>query len=101
MPGNGVGICFFLYVHRVPARISYAAPYAKIAQQSFLLNDASWPGVSQPRVWSRHLRNSHPPMVENVPRSEAILQAMSTLEDGCLVAPKRPGLGLAPDEAAV
>jgi L-alanine-DL-glutamate epimerase-like enolase superfamily enzyme len=43
----------------------------------------------------------HGYMVENVPRSEAILQAMPTLEDGCLVAPKEPGLGLALDEAAV
>jgi L-alanine-DL-glutamate epimerase-like enolase superfamily enzyme len=43
----------------------------------------------------------HGYMVENVPRSEAILQAMPTLEDGCLVAPKGPGLGLALDEAAV
>jgi mandelate racemase len=43
----------------------------------------------------------HGYMVENGPRSEAILQAMSTLEDGCLVAPKGPGLGLALDEAAV
>jgi L-alanine-DL-glutamate epimerase-like enolase superfamily enzyme len=40
-------------------------------------------------------------MVENVPRSAAILQAMPTLEDGCLVTPKTPGLGLELDEAAV
>ena len=40
-------------------------------------------------------------MVENVPRSEAILQAMPTLEDGCLVAPLGPGLGIALDAAAV
>ena len=40
-------------------------------------------------------------MVENVPRSEAILQGMPMLEDGCLVAPKGPGLGLELDEAAV
>ncbi len=40
-------------------------------------------------------------MVENVPRSEAILQAMPTLEEGCLVAPQGPGLGIALDEAAV
>jgi L-alanine-DL-glutamate epimerase-like enolase superfamily enzyme len=33
----------------------------------------------------------HGYMVENVPRSEAILQGMPTLEDGCLVAPKGPG----------
>ena len=43
----------------------------------------------------------HGYMVENVPRSEAILRAMPTLEDGCLVAPKEPGLGTALDEAAV
>ena len=43
----------------------------------------------------------HGYLVENVPRSEAILQGMPTLEDGCLVAPKGPGLGLALDEAAV
>jgi L-alanine-DL-glutamate epimerase-like enolase superfamily enzyme len=40
-------------------------------------------------------------MVENVPRSAAILQAMPSLEDGCLVAPQTPGLGLELDEAAV
>ena len=43
----------------------------------------------------------HGYMVENVPRSEAILRAMPTLEDGCLVAPKGPGLGTELDEAAV
>ena len=43
----------------------------------------------------------HGYMVENVPRSEAILQGMPTLEEGCLVAPKGPGLGLELDEAAV
>jgi L-alanine-DL-glutamate epimerase-like enolase superfamily enzyme len=43
----------------------------------------------------------HGYMVENVPRSEAILQGMPTLEDGCLIAPKGPGLGLELDEAAV
>jgi L-talarate/galactarate dehydratase len=40
-------------------------------------------------------------MVEYVPRSAAILQAMPALEDGCLVAPKTPGLGLDLDTAAV
>ena len=40
-------------------------------------------------------------LVENVPRSEAILQGMPTLETGCLVAPSGPGLGIALDEAAV
>jgi L-alanine-DL-glutamate epimerase-like enolase superfamily enzyme len=40
-------------------------------------------------------------MVENVPRSAAILREMPALEDGCLVAPKPPGLGLELDEAAV
>lgn len=43
----------------------------------------------------------HGYMVENVPRSEAILRAMPTLEDGCLVAPKGPGLGTELDTAAV
>jgi L-alanine-DL-glutamate epimerase-like enolase superfamily enzyme len=43
----------------------------------------------------------HAFMVENVPRSAAILQAMPALEDGCLVASKTPGLGLTLDEAAV
>jgi L-alanine-DL-glutamate epimerase-like enolase superfamily enzyme len=43
----------------------------------------------------------HAFMVENVPRSAAILQDMPALEDGCLVAPKTPGLGLKLDEAAV
>jgi L-alanine-DL-glutamate epimerase-like enolase superfamily enzyme len=43
----------------------------------------------------------HAFMVENVPRSAAILQEMPALEDGCLVAPKTPGLGLNLDEAAV
>jgi L-alanine-DL-glutamate epimerase-like enolase superfamily enzyme len=40
-------------------------------------------------------------MVENVPRSAAILRQMPVLEDGCLVAPKAPGLGLELDEAAM
>jgi L-talarate/galactarate dehydratase len=40
-------------------------------------------------------------MVENVPRSAAILQAMPALEDGCLVVPQAPGLGAELDEAAV
>jgi L-alanine-DL-glutamate epimerase-like enolase superfamily enzyme len=40
-------------------------------------------------------------MVENVPRSAAILRDMPALENGCLVAPKAPGLGLELDEAAV
>jgi L-alanine-DL-glutamate epimerase-like enolase superfamily enzyme len=43
----------------------------------------------------------HAFMVENVPRSAAILRHMPTLEDGCLVAPQMPGLGLELDEAAV
>jgi L-alanine-DL-glutamate epimerase-like enolase superfamily enzyme len=40
-------------------------------------------------------------MVENVPRSAAILRAMPSLEDGHLVAPQAPGLGLELDEPAV
>ena len=40
-------------------------------------------------------------LVENVPRSEAILRGMPALEDGCLVAPAAPGLGLDLDDAAV
>jgi L-alanine-DL-glutamate epimerase-like enolase superfamily enzyme len=40
-------------------------------------------------------------MVEYVPRSAAILRAMPALEDGCLIAPKAPGLGLDLDEAAL
>jgi L-alanine-DL-glutamate epimerase-like enolase superfamily enzyme len=40
-------------------------------------------------------------MVENVPRSAAILQEMPRLEDGCLIAPQAPGLGLALDDAVV
>lgn len=40
-------------------------------------------------------------LVENVPRSAGILKAMPALEDGCLVAPKAPGLGLELDEEAV
>ena len=43
--------------------------------------------------------NAH--LVEYVPRSAAILQDMPSLENGCLVAPQAPGLGLALDEAAV
>jgi L-alanine-DL-glutamate epimerase-like enolase superfamily enzyme len=38
-------------------------------------------------------------MVEYVPRSAAILRTMPILEDGYLVAPKAPGLGLELDEA--
>lgn len=40
-------------------------------------------------------------MVEYMPRSAAILQALPTLEEGHLLAPQAPGLGLALDEAAV
>jgi L-alanine-DL-glutamate epimerase-like enolase superfamily enzyme len=40
-------------------------------------------------------------LVEYVPRSAGILQSMPTLEDGCLVAPQSPGLGLALDADAV
>jgi L-alanine-DL-glutamate epimerase-like enolase superfamily enzyme len=40
-------------------------------------------------------------MVEYVPRSAAILRQMPALEDGCLVAPKAPGLGLELDEGAM
>jgi L-alanine-DL-glutamate epimerase-like enolase superfamily enzyme len=40
-------------------------------------------------------------MVEYVPRSAAILRAMPVLEDGCLGAPKAPGLGVELDEAAI
>lgn len=43
----------------------------------------------------------HALLVEYVPRSAAILRQMPTLEDGCLVAPKTPGLGLELDEAAI
>jgi L-alanine-DL-glutamate epimerase-like enolase superfamily enzyme len=40
-------------------------------------------------------------MVEYMPRSTAILQTMPALQDGNLVAPQAPGLGLALDEDAV
>jgi L-alanine-DL-glutamate epimerase-like enolase superfamily enzyme len=40
-------------------------------------------------------------MVEYVPRSAPILRQMPALEDGSLVAPQAPGLGLELDEAAV
>jgi L-talarate/galactarate dehydratase len=40
-------------------------------------------------------------MVEYVPRSAGILREMPALEDGGLVAPKAPGLGVELDEAAV
>ncbi len=40
-------------------------------------------------------------LIEYVPRSASILQAMPALEGGCLVAPQAPGLGLALDENAV
>ena len=40
-------------------------------------------------------------MVEYVPRSAPILRQMPALEEGCLVAPKGPGLGLELDEDAV
>lgn len=40
-------------------------------------------------------------MVEYMPRSAAILQAMPQLENGELVVPQTPGLGLELDEAAV
>jgi L-alanine-DL-glutamate epimerase-like enolase superfamily enzyme len=43
--------------------------------------------------------NGH--LVEYVPRSEGILEAMPRLESGHLVAPQAPGLGLKLDEAAV
>jgi L-alanine-DL-glutamate epimerase-like enolase superfamily enzyme len=44
---------------------------------------------------------AHAFMVENVPGSAAILQEMLALEDGCLVAPKAPGLGFNLAEASV
>ena len=40
-------------------------------------------------------------LVEYVPRSSGILQSMPALEDGCLVAPQSPGLGLALDADAM
>ena len=40
-------------------------------------------------------------LIEYVPRSAAILQSMPAVENGVMVAPKAPGLGLALDEAAV
>ncbi len=40
-------------------------------------------------------------LVEYVPRSAGILQSMPVLEDGCLVAPQSPGLGMALDADAV
>ena len=43
--------------------------------------------------------NGH--LVEYVPRSAGILAAMPRIENGELVAPQAPGLGLALDEAAV
>jgi L-alanine-DL-glutamate epimerase-like enolase superfamily enzyme len=43
--------------------------------------------------------NGH--LVEYVPRSAGILRSMPRLEQGELVAPSGPGLGLAIDEAAV
>jgi L-alanine-DL-glutamate epimerase-like enolase superfamily enzyme len=43
--------------------------------------------------------NGH--MVEYVPRSAGILQAMPRIDNGELVAPAGPGLGLVLDEAAV
>jgi L-alanine-DL-glutamate epimerase-like enolase superfamily enzyme len=43
--------------------------------------------------------NGH--LVEYVPRSEGILQAMPRIEDGNLVAPSAPGIGLSLDQEAV
>ena len=43
----------------------------------------------------------HGHLVEYVPRSAGILTAMPRLEQGDLVAPQGPGLGLELDEAAV
>lgn len=40
-------------------------------------------------------------LVEYVPRSAGILRAMPAVEDGCLVAPKLPGLGLELNDEAV
>jgi len=40
-------------------------------------------------------------LIEYVPRSASILQAMPKIEAGCLVAPQAPGLGLALNEDAV
>ena len=40
-------------------------------------------------------------MVEYMPRSAAILRAMPTLENGSLLAPQAPGVGLELDDAAV
>ena len=43
--------------------------------------------------------NGH--MVEYMPRSAAILRSMPVLQDGCLMVPQIPGLGLELDEVAV
>ena len=40
-------------------------------------------------------------MVEYMPRSEAIVQAMPAIEAGQLIAPEAPGLGIDLDEDAV
>jgi len=40
-------------------------------------------------------------LIENVPRSAGILKAMPAVQNGCLVAPQRPGLGLDLNEEAV
>ena len=40
-------------------------------------------------------------LIENVPRSAGILKAMPAVENGCLVAPRSPGLGLELDQEAV
>ena len=40
-------------------------------------------------------------LIENVPRSAGILKAMPAVENGCLVAPDRPGLGLELNDEAV
>ena len=39
--------------------------------------------------------------LEYMPRSEAILRSMPVLEDGFILAPQAPGIGLELDEAAV
>jgi L-alanine-DL-glutamate epimerase-like enolase superfamily enzyme len=40
-------------------------------------------------------------LIENEPRSAGILKAMPVVENGCLVAPRSPGLGLELNQEAV
>jgi L-alanine-DL-glutamate epimerase-like enolase superfamily enzyme len=92
--GAGIGIIDL-------ARIGGITPWRRVANLA-LASNVRICGHVLPELHVHLLAaipNGH--LVEYVPRSERILQSMPKLEDGNLVAPTAPGLGLALDMEAV